>query len=948
MKIKRFLVHPWASLLVMQFLFLFLTIQVFQIPIVPQHATASPPTYPDTVWEGLPTHNDNWADAYSLGTQSITNPDLLNVSSSSPDYYSFDVNPGFYFSISITFNQTNAWNETGQYIEITDPITSVTKPYEADLDLYLWSSQSGTLLAYSNYSGYEETISPILINTTETLVFNITCSNPIGYETIQYSTTYNMSVVYEDRWELFAPNDHFNDLTPPDYPGGSDDEIVPGHYEKLRFSENADTLYGNNDTYWILLYEGSWVNITVCSYLDSGQGENNGPDMYLYYSNKTLFDFQWESDLGVNVETFITTIIETDWYYLEIRNNAGQANYYTLDITLEDAFEVESGPNDIVNSATEIKTFGKLPGMVVSSDNQDWYSVNIAEYERLVVDVNWFPVKLPDGNKLNLNLTVYENQSANSALDDPQPILNGLRFGPYRALSDSIFYIQVSANNPYPLYYNLTITILGKDDWAEENDLFIYAYLLPTQSKVYKPTETDPDAGLISLEGDMDWYAINLLPGDTLTVRIDFDGTLADLNLFFASGDGTILDYSTDSGSNFETIDYHVMKSDIYLLLVLGAGPPGYGFVNYNMSVDIDVFDDAFELNNDFGTAAAIAEGKYTDLILRTDLYDYYYLYLHEDDSINISLDYFPEEYEEYGEIFFNDIDMEFYLNDSGIISRVAVSETVSNETISFNANVSGQYFILCIIWGGTVPNSYNLTIDIIETDDAHEDNDIFGDATRITVVEGPTRDTVSHTETAQIRVKDDDYFVVGVPAGLAIIVEVSQFGSDNLDLELLTMNESIIDSSTSEAAYPEQVGPFPMNSSYNNLYNDTDIYFRVFMDSGLSTSYFLNITIGPEEVLIPQKSVPPIKTKPSTKGPSIWGALVPLAIGGTILGAGAAGGLYAAKKTGVLDKGVKKLKDLRKRPPKKPGAGGGAKKLSPEKASPKTSTPKFDEDLKL
>ncbi|MFX1516185.1 MAG: hypothetical protein ACFFC6_07745 [Promethearchaeota archaeon] len=973
MKMKNFLRHSWSGMLIVQFLFMVLTLQVLQTPIVPQEAVASPPTHLDNIWEdpdglGLLTNNSRWAWAYDLGSESITNPDSLNVSSNNPDYYNFSVQSGFYFSISITFNQSNAWNETGYLIDL-DPL------FYADLDLYLWS-QSGTLLGYSNYSGYEEIISPILINTSETVYFNVTCANPFGYEGLNYSTIYNMSVVYEDKWERFESNDDISSLTPPDNPGGSDDEIVPGYYEKLRFSSDSVTEYGKNDTYLILLYNGSRVTITVESYSDPVISQPDGVDMHLIYYNYSQaryisVDFEDPDQSNAAKDTFQFIVNSSRWYYLRFSQRL--ANYYTLEIILEDEPEELSGmSNHYQDQATEVSV-GYYPGMVVSRIDHDWYSINVAKYQRLHVDVNWIQVQIPDGGRFDINLTVYENQSTSSILDDPNPILNGLRFGPHRALTDSVYYIHVSSNNTYPLYYNLTITILGEDDWAEENDLFIYAYLLQTQSREYKPTETDPDAGLISLEGDMDWYAISLLPGDWITVRIDFNGTNADLNLFFADATGNILDSSVLSGSSSETISYRVSKSDVYLLLVLGVGPPGYGFAQYNMTVDIDLFDDFLELpNNDFGSAAPIAEGSYTNLILRDDLYDYYYVYLDQDDTINISLDYFPEEFEEAGDILINDIDLELYSDYTGSeYPRVAESITVLNESISYTATVSGQYFILCIIWGGETPNTYNLTIDVKEIDDAHEDNDVLGDATRITVVEGPTRDTVSHTETARIRIKDDDYFVVKVPAGLAIIVEISQFGSENLDLELLALNGSIIDSSLSGAGYPEQVGPFPMNSTYTNIHNGTDIYFRVFMDSGLSTSYQLNVTLGPEDVLIPQGTVPPFSKSPTKVKPfNPLEALIPLAIGGAILGGGAAGGLYAAKKTGVLDKGVKKIQDFRKRPPKKPGGGAPLSKSSPktplkkaspkaplekaspktplEKASPKKSTSRFDDDLHL
>ena len=286
----------------------------------------------------------------------------------------------------------------------------------------------------------------------------------------------------------------------------------------------------------------------------------------------------------------------------------------------------------------------------------------------------------------------------------------------------------------------------------------------------------------------------------------------------------------------------------------MGVGPSGYGFTEYNMSVNINLFDDEFELpNNDFITAAPIAEGYYSNLILRDDLLDYYYLFLNEADTITISLDYFPVEFEEAGDTFDSDIDLMLFSDYTGTeYPRVGQSITLGNESISYIASSSGKYFILCILFDGEIPNPYNLTINIDETDDSHEDNDVFADATRITVVEGPTGDTVSHTETPRIRIKDDDYFVVHVPTGLTIIVEISQFGAVDIDLELLSMNGSIIEASTLDSGFSERVGPFTINTTNANLNNDTDIYFRVFMSTGLSTSYFLNVTIGPEEISSP------------------------------------------------------------------------------------------------
>jgi hypothetical protein len=202
--------------------------------------------------------------------------------------------------------------------------------------------------------------------------------------------------------------------------------------------------------------------------------------------------------------------------------------------------------------------------------------------------------------------------------------------------------------------------------------------------------------------------------------------------------------------------------------------------------------------------------------------------------------------------------------------------------------------------------NAYNLTINIIESDDPYEDNDILAEATRINVVEGVPNNTVSSILTnLQMRVKDDDYYVTTVPAGLALIVKISFGSQENLDLELLSINGSILDYSRNGTGVPEQVGAFPMNTNYTNLYNGTDVYFRVFMDVGLSATYTMNVTIGPEEILIPRQTVPPFTKKPTTKPKPfdpLPGLLLGTIVGGSIVG-GAAAGLYGAHKFGYLEK---------------------------------------------
>ncbi|MHA2306865.1 MAG: hypothetical protein ACXACU_15900, partial [Candidatus Hodarchaeales archaeon] len=193
--------------------------------------SASPLTYTDTVWEGGGPFPDNDApstawDLSSTGSRSLSNnPNTpLNVSTLSPDYYNFTVYPHFYFSILIEFNQTNVYNATANNASILildDP------PFAADIDIELIAS-NGTVLGSSNGNSNNEAIGSIYTTTTEKYVINVTAVKPeFGYDFIDYSTTYNMSIIFDDEWEDLQSNDKFEYIDDPT-DGSSDDEITPG------------------------------------------------------------------------------------------------------------------------------------------------------------------------------------------------------------------------------------------------------------------------------------------------------------------------------------------------------------------------------------------------------------------------------------------------------------------------------------------------------------------------------------------------------------------------------------------------------------------------------------------------------------------------------------------------------------------------------------------------
>ncbi len=884
-----------TKLLILVFFLQFLLVFA---PLTPNVVSASPYTYPDSVWEG-PDYD--FGTALNLGTSSVKNdPNTpLNVSTLDQDLYRFDVYTGFYFSIFLEFNQTNVYDTNGQLFTYSDP------ELVADIDIKV-TANNGTTVGVSNGNGNEEGIGPVYITQNDIFFIEVTAEKPfIGYQD-DYSTTYNMSVVQEDQWEVTSPNDKIDEIDDP-RDGASDDEILPGSYSNLRFSLTTGfSDFNKQDWYCIWFYKQSEVTLTVASFVDPGNPEPDGPWVYVYDEQAidgNLNDIAKFEDMGANdIDTLSFQTPYDGWYYLLFDNSyLNTVNYYQLNITIEDSLEVEAGGNDVNASAIGMIE-GHHSGLVISSSSDDWYKVSASATERILIDLKWFSF-IGD-----LQMTLYENETAAGLIGAGVPIFGGLRIGPHRANKDLTYLIHITGDNTDPRYYNLTIAMDEIDDWAEDNDDIFHPYLLPSISQEIRPTPADPFGGLFSQEGDLDFYVISLLSGDHLTIIIEFNNTLGDLDLALATADGTIIDSSALSLSNTETVSFMAWRTDVYYIGVAGkAGSYATIGVEYNMSIVLAEFDDAFESNDNAQTAAPIAEGDYSEMILRDKDDDWYYVYLVSSDIIEINLTYVAGTWgvEEY----LNDIDLDLLFDDQ---SLAAQSRTLFNETLSFTATRTGKYYIVCVIDGLT--NQYNLSIDILETDDVYEDNDYLAQATQVSFIDTnniPDEPVTHPMSNLQMRVKDDDFYVTNLPAGLAIIVEVTFGQGQNLDLELLYPNGSVIDSSYLTASTAETVGPFPMNQTYTDVFNSTDIYFRVLMNEGEATSYELRITIGPEEILITRETVPTfVPYTPTVYKPSFLDTIIPMAAGGAIIGGGGAAVIYAGKKTGAIDKGVGAIRD--------------------------------------
>lgn len=843
-------------------------------------ATAWTSTYPDTYVE-----NGSTMDSPHIfyGGSSWSNINPLNVSTTNADFYRITVPKGNIIRVDIEFDPAFLYNES---IFVTE--------YKANLDLYLLFN-NGSVASYSNYSGSLESVGPFYVEETDNYFIHVEAYT-LPWFPQHYSTLYNMTIVIDDIYEGLEKNDKMADLWTdgPTPIRSSDNEIVPGYYKYLFLT--APSRY---DFYFLYLEEDSYLTVDANSSSSDLEVDLIVPD-----SDFVKLDYAAYGNVGSGLTSLSYTAEETGFYYLRIYEGDFEVSlHYTLEIDIKDQYDLGEKPNEnrdlaVLLDLGDDSVFYEN-GLTIEDNDSDWFMFKVHQGQKVLVTIDYLY------NIDDIIVAMYDSYT--SANETISPIRIGdyrYTLGPYFATTDGEYYLVVNSTREYSAYYSLTVEVVGPDDIYEDNDRLTDPVLMPTESYEYKPTEKNPLGGMIILRTspsyvDTDNYAFALLPGDVLDVTITFNATAADINLAIYNSTYGVVSSSTSPTSGRERVSTVATKSEVFIVRVF-AHPSAFveDVVPYNMSVVIDEADDIFEPNDVYADAAAIAEGNFTDLISRTGDYDWYYIYLRDGDIVNISLNYFAE-FQEEGDP--NDLELDLLFNDQSLAAR---SHTLQNESINYVVEETGSYFIVTHLIVG-YSNYYNLTINVIETDDIWEDNDFFGEAKALQFPGNPLNSSVTNGyEGFKIRVRDDDWYKVQVPTGLALIVEMTMAANRDIDIELYNQTGFLLDSSMEPAGSAEQVGPIAFNIS-----NSGYAYIRIYMLTDDYAEYDLEITIGPKEYLFPLETETPFtSTPPSITSPGFdWGLV---AGGAILLGGGGAGVYLLGTKTAVGGKAVGAMKD--------------------------------------
>ncbi|MHA1987315.1 MAG: hypothetical protein ACW98D_11790 [Promethearchaeota archaeon] len=425
-------------------------------------------------------------------------------------------------------------------------------------------------------------------------------------------------------------------------------------------------------------------------------------------------------------------------YYLRVFGN-NMGNEY--DLFWEDLSPVTTGGddwaevNDDFNQAFWLGS-GHYSDLWIIGYNNDWFQLDLNHGDKLDVGIFFFrgdgdlkvQIYDPSNTQRNESYSYFDNEHVSFISD----MSGSWRIRVFR-LSGSI-----------DMYYNLDIWInnggLGDDPYEFNNNPYD---LLHHESDGNDPTGGKDSIGRgvhpsnlvqhertwlsdifgLAVQGDEDWYAIEVTPGFlNLEVKLSFNHSLGDIDMEIHILD-SFLDTSgnpqwsinpTGIGSysvnNSEYINTNVLRGGIYFIRVYF----GNGGNEYNLWWD-DIktrdWDDAFESNNAPSNATDIMPFKDDHLgIARVDFgvqynNDYYSLEINEGfERLRVLLKYDVAEGVMGLEIYdheLNKLTGNFTLND--------------NDYIDYEVPSNGTYYIR--VYGDNSGNTYNLFWEAWETD---------------------------------------------------------------------------------------------------------------------------------------------------------------------------------------------------------------------------------------
>ena len=473
---------------------------------------------------------------------------------------------------------------------------------------------------------------------------------------------------------------------------------------------------------------------------------------------------------------------------------------YDLTLTVDPPVDCSDGgyePNDDAADATPLPA-GVYPSLNICQgppQDEDWYRVAAAAGERLSAAIHF------DQDEGDLDLYLYD-ASGSTELDSSTAYYadDEAVSGP-RAAADTSYLVRVlGASLDDDTTYALTVELEAldcSDGGDEPNDA--PAEATPLAAGLYPDRlicETDPL--------DEDWYAVDLLDGERLHARIDFDDAQADLDLYLYDASGTIEhDSSTASYADSEQVDGPRASGAATYLVRVAAD--AYGFdtdAYYQLELWVDpplqCADDAFEPNDDLAAATALAPPGSAPMVLCPGNLDFFVTQAQRGDLLTFLL---------VNTTGLGDIDLVLYDADGVELARSDDSGTGA-EHIDQGVYQDGPLYAAVVGHQAGSDQVVDYRLDLYTDsfspcdNDAQEPNDNAYQATDLNALAGdPGGGTWSHSLPG-LELCDPgpaDWFAVELEAGDSLGVDLRfDHSAGDIDARLYDPNLDQVDSSAS------------------------------------------------------------------------------------------------------------------------------------------------------
>ena len=490
-------------------------------------------------------------------------------------------------------------------------------------------------------------------------------------------------------------------ITPPDGDGDgigdscdTPDACLADSYENNDTNSAAATLTegsypgltscpGDFDWYAVSLQAGESLQVDA-TFLDA----DGDVDIYLY--NASIIEVD-DSDSGTDNELLGPyTVPSAGTYYIKVELFSDDGwvygNSYDLDIDITPAACLVDShePNDSQGAASAIST-GFTGNLTACSGDDDWYSIEVWVGDTVDIDAYFV------NSEGDINLRLYDPDQNEvdwdgTGADGANVSHVATQSGTYTIRA----YLWSDGGQMNGNAYSLEAVITEGDDDLEPNDSSSSALEIPG----YRVDD------LRILDGDDDWYAVNLGVGDTIAVNLNFAHSEGDIDLYLyapgSGGAGANVGDSWTSNDNESISTYTAISAGLhYIKVTLWVDLGIQGGNLYQMEAIVARHsnnwgvDDFFEPNDSQSSAVAIDDTNYWGLTANgaNDSQDWYSIYLESGQTFSMDLHFVH-----------NNADLDLELRSSSSALASAVTGT-NDESITYTVSSSGTYYIKVFIY---------------------------------------------------------------------------------------------------------------------------------------------------------------------------------------------------------------------------------------------------------